>query len=542
MLRINVTTAEAVVSETELITAGRKGLRCAFSFNSAWDGLAKTAVIQGVVTRDIALLGGSEVTVPAECLTKPNFPLRIGVYGAKADGSIAIPTIWASFGKILPGVKPSDIPPDELTPDVVAQIQEAANNALYLARNVQSMADSGALDGVSPTISSASITGGHRLTIVDAGGTTTVDVMDGEDGEDAVSPTVTSESITGGHRLTITDADGVTTVDVMDGQDGQDGQDAVVDPTLSNAGEAADAKATGDELYRHRLELTALSPEIGADAYSWNLRKNYNSSGSYVTVDGFGITSTYIPVQHGARVQNTAPEKDGNGKTTAMHINEFAGTTWLRRTILASGKYMSIGADTTSIRIAYGYASSQDVTITQELIDATFSVRIIQQPASGSGGSGITVDDALSGSSTNPVQNKVIKAALDVKGTYSKPSGGIPSSDLASAVQTSLGKADTALQSAPVTSVNGQTGAVVLSIPDGADEITWTGGNLGQQTPPAVVEGAVQAVYDAIPSTASDVGAVAVAQGVAHAGEFVVVGSDGNITTVTMSVWQGGSF
>ena len=32
-------------------------------------------------------------------------------------------------------------------------------------------------------------------------------------------------------------------------------------------------------------------------------------------------------------------------------------------------------------------------------------------------------------------------------GSYSKPSGGIPKSDLASAVQASLGKADTALQS-----------------------------------------------------------------------------------------------
>ena len=36
-------------------------------------------------------------------------------------------------------------------------------------------------------------------------------------------------------------------------------------------------------------------------------------------------------------------------------------------------------------------------------------------------------------------------------GTYSKPSGGIPKSDLASAVQTSLGKADSALQSVPST-------------------------------------------------------------------------------------------
>lgn len=50
-------------------------------------------------------------------------------------------------------------------------------------------------------------------------------------------------------------------------------------------------------------------------------------------------------------------------------------------------------------------------------------------------------------------------------GAYVKPSGGIPKTDLASAVQTSLGKADTALQTAPVTSVNGQTGVVTLSIP-----------------------------------------------------------------------------
>ena len=34
-------------------------------------------------------------------------------------------------------------------------------------------------------------------------------------------------------------------------------------------------------------------------------------------------------------------------------------------------------------------------------------------------------------------------------GTYSKPASGIPKSDLVSAVQTSLGKADTALQSVP---------------------------------------------------------------------------------------------
>lgn len=51
-------------------------------------------------------------------------------------------------------------------------------------------------------------------------------------------------------------------------------------------------------------------------------------------------------------------------------------------------------------------------------------------------------------------------------GAYEKPAGGIPASDLDSSVQTSLGKADTALQSAPVTSVNTKTGAVSLDATD----------------------------------------------------------------------------
>lgn len=42
--------------------------------------------------------------------------------------------------------------------------------------------------------------------------------------------------------------------------------------------------------------------------------------------------------------------------------------------------------------------------------------------------------------------------------------------------------------------------------------------------------------------SASDIGAVAVAQGSGNAGKFLVVGSDGNVTTVTMTAWSGGSY
>lgn len=63
-------------------------------------------------------------------------------------------------------------------------------------------------------------------------------------------------------------------------------------------------------------------------------------------------------------------------------------------------------------------------------------------------------------------------------GTYSKPAGGIPKTDLSDSVQASLGKADTALQTAPVTSVNGKTGAVSLGAGD-VGAISSAAGSVG---------------------------------------------------------------
>ncbi len=99
--------------------------------------------------------------------------------------------------------------------------------------------------------------------------------------------------------------------------------------------------------------------------------------------------------------------------------------------------------------------------------------------------------NTLSGNKTSS-QLGITAVAL---GAYVKPSGGIPKSDLATAVQTSLGKADTALQSAPVSSVNGNTGAVVLTASDvgamgavtgttAGQVLTWTGSAWAAQALP----------------------------------------------------------
>lgn len=88
------------------------------------------------------------------------------------------------------------------------------------------------------------------------------------------------------------------------------------------------------------------------------------------------------------------------------------------------------------------------------------------------------------------------------KGTYSKPSGGIPKSDLASAVQTSLGKADTALQTAPVTSVAGKTGAVTLN----SDNITNNSGVAGTTVSDALdeLDGGKENATTIVTKTSSD--------------------------------------
>lgn len=169
-------------------------------------------------------------------------------------------------------------------------------------------------------------------------------------------------------------------------------------------------------------------------------------------------------------------------------------------------------------------------------------------------------------------------------GAYVKPSGGIPKTDLAAAVQTSLGKADTALQLGDVA----EPFFVTYST---SDMSTWTCDKAFAQIVSAMAAGKQVVMIGSVGGTpiaqgcdillandgdtylisfwiryarngwyhiihhaddsiefydsyidSADLGAVASDQGVSHAGEFLVVGSDGNVTTMTLATWQGGSY
>lgn len=158
------------------------------------------------------------------------------------------------------------------------------------------------------------------------------------------------------------------------------------------------------------------------DTTTFSVYNGANGTGAVSSVDGIQPDGT----------QNVTLLLTGNGAPTSSTVGEL----YQRYFDLSSQiLYICIGADTSTTPASYSWA-----------------------------GAGVPVDSSLSTSSENPVQNKVITAkvgttaltttATDLSGAvnelnsgkYAKPSGGIPKTDLASGVQTSLGLADTAYQ------------------------------------------------------------------------------------------------
>lgn len=146
MIKLKVSAANIAVEEKETLTEGRVGLLCRFHFTGEWDGLAKTAVFDGADSRDV-ILTEDTVAVPAECLAAEGYSLSVGVYGKNAAGDIVIPTVYATVGKIQRSAYPSGKETATPTPDVVAQIQQAAANAEAMARSVREDADLGKFNG-----------------------------------------------------------------------------------------------------------------------------------------------------------------------------------------------------------------------------------------------------------------------------------------------------------------------------------------------------------------------------------------------------------
>ena len=227
---------------------------------------------------------------------------------------------------------------------------------------------------------------------------------------------------------------------------------------------------------------------------------------------GYDSNTTYTPVKLGFGYATCDTAAATAAKTAALssYTLTTGGIVSVKFTnAVGAGATLNINSKGAKAIYHRGAAIADGVIEAGDTATFIYSTRYHLISLDKVGGGSVTVDSALSDSSENPVQNKVIKAALDAKGTYSKPSGGIPASDLAS--------------------------GVIPSVPSPASS-----GTPAMDGTASRGSSSDYARADHVHPT--DTSRLAANQGAANAGKFMVVGSDGTVAPVTMTAWQGGNY
>lgn len=101
-----------------------------FSFSEDWAGLTRTAVFRNGNGAPVSVLldDSDQCLIPWEVLTSHGQTLGAGVFGTRGE-ELVLPTVWASLGTILEGVRPGEDarPP---TPDLWEQALDGKGDTL----------------------------------------------------------------------------------------------------------------------------------------------------------------------------------------------------------------------------------------------------------------------------------------------------------------------------------------------------------------------------------------------------------------------------
>ena len=251
-------------------------------------------------------------------------------------------------------------------------------------------------DGYSPVASVSKVGKVATITITDKTHTTTATVSDGEDGDPGISPTVTITDITGGHRVTITDADGTYSFDVMDGEDYVLTQQDKADIAAMVDAPVQDVQVNGTSILSQGVANVPMADTTNPGAVIIGNGLTLNSSNKLAV--SAATTST---VKQGTNTsQPIVPDR--------QHTATFYGLAKAAGDSTQSQSSNPVGTYTDDAKAAI-----------QQMLDVPSTDDIPTVPVQ----------------SVNGQTGAVVLDAADVgAGTYSKPSGGIPASDLAAGV------------------------------------------------------------------------------------------------------------
>lgn len=115
------------VRTRELLTAGSKNVNTVeFRFNAAWDGLFKTATFKTSKKTISVLLNTNTTAIPWEALADAGEILAVGVFGVSGE-TLVLPTVWGILGKVMDAAHLGD-EEKEPTPDVYQKILDELNS------------------------------------------------------------------------------------------------------------------------------------------------------------------------------------------------------------------------------------------------------------------------------------------------------------------------------------------------------------------------------------------------------------------------------
>lgn len=144
MTTIMIGKALATVTENETLTSGMINAKIKFEFSADWhSGISRTAIFTaGDVTKVVldSYWENNVCSIPQECLAKSDEILMVGVYGADNANVVAIPTVWATVGKIRKGYEGYEDVSTGTLP-IWAQVQSAAAQSATAAQGAQTAAE-----------------------------------------------------------------------------------------------------------------------------------------------------------------------------------------------------------------------------------------------------------------------------------------------------------------------------------------------------------------------------------------------------------------
>ena len=427
MTKIKFTGATAIASNHEALTVGAVGLVVRFEFNSAWDGLHKIAVFHcGGVTKDVldSSFPANICPIPWECLQEEGETLYCGVYGTDSNGNVIIPSKMARLGTVHPAADPTG---DESLDPTLPVWQQALN----MAQDAMSLL-AGKVNRSGDTMQGDLNMGTHTLRLGSTTGMTEDNLNIIRLVADREEEGVTLRNVDTPYK----DSDAVNKKYVDDKVNAINTDDI----HLSAASEHHSADETVTEVLDGLSKAIINIPTALPNPHKLTINgTSYDGTEDVqMTIQGGGGTSDHSQLTN-RDAANQHPITAITGLQTAL-----------------DGK-----ADAADIPSLEGYATEAYVqsyhdNTKQDIINDLATIRsgaalgaTAVQPETGKG--------LFSGSYNDLTDKPEIPDAVTEgtvsgwgftknTGTYSKPTDGIPKSDLAAAVQTSLGKADTALQ------------------------------------------------------------------------------------------------